>query len=295
MNKITYREIDYNKDVPEIVALLRLGLNSRHSEAGFLWKHYNNPFGKSQGLIAEDGELIVGVRLFMQWQFQRSGKIVKALRPVDTVTRPSYRGKGIFKKLTLEGLDKFGDQYELIFNTPNKNSRAGYLKMGWKDFNRSSHFSLAFVVPLLQEKGTVKDVHVEDIDTCEDHSKAQFWTTARRKEYLRWRYSKDKYSVYRYSVEEESVYFIYRKEKRRQISTIILYEIIGNPLLHTRGVKKMMSHEKIFFVYYLNNCSTNLVFSLKLKRGASDVVLRNDKNKVENDMCFCAGDLEAIF
>ena len=295
MSKITFREINYDKDVAEVVALLQLGLNSRHSEASFLWKHYNNPFGKSQGLIAEEGGKIVGLRLFMQWQFRRGQKTLSAIRPVDTVTHPAYRGKGIFKKLTLEALDRYGDQYELIFNTPNTNSREGYLKMGWKDFSKNLHFSLAFVIPLLQMKGNIKNLCIEGIGNCPVENRNNLWRTARGKEYFQWRYSEDKYLACQYTLGIENVFIIYRKEKRRHISTVIIFEIIGNPLLHTSAVKKMMSYEKVYGVYFLSNCSTNLAFSLNFKRRISQVVLRNDQNNVEEDLCFCAGDLEAVF
>ena len=69
-----------------------------------MWKHYDNPFGKSYGLLARDKNIIVGARMFMFWEFRKANRVLRAIRPVDTITHPEYRGKGIFKKLTYKGL-----------------------------------------------------------------------------------------------------------------------------------------------------------------------------------------------
>lgn len=124
-----------DSDRKQIIDLLRASLGEStipKSEELWSWKHEQNPFGSSYVLVAEqDGELI-GVRAFMKWQFQRRGKLYKVLRAVDTVTHPAHKGKGIFKKLTLQLADRCkADGYHFIFNTPNDQSLPGYLKMGW--------------------------------------------------------------------------------------------------------------------------------------------------------------------
>lgn len=100
----------------------------------FAWKHLRNPFGLSPGWVAEvDGE-VVGVRLFMRWDFRRDGSVVRAVRAVDTATHPEHQGQGIFRRLTMEGLDGLrADGIEFVFNTPNAQSGPGYLKMGWRE------------------------------------------------------------------------------------------------------------------------------------------------------------------
>lgn len=124
-----------DRDRKQIIELLRASLGEStipKSEELWSWKHDQNPFGSSYVLVAEqDGELI-GVRAFMKWQFHRRGKLFKVLRAVDTVTHPAHKGKGIFKKLTLQLVDRCkADGYHFIFNTPNEQSLPGYLKMGW--------------------------------------------------------------------------------------------------------------------------------------------------------------------
>jgi GNAT superfamily N-acetyltransferase len=122
-------------DIPTIVDLLKNSLGEGlmpKSERYWRWKHVDNPFGVSPVLLCWDEGKLIGVRAFMRWEWRSDGQIFRALRAVDTATHPDHQGKGIFKKLTLSLVDyckQEGDHF--IFNTPNQQSRPGYLKMGW--------------------------------------------------------------------------------------------------------------------------------------------------------------------
>lgn len=100
----------------------------------FAWKHDLNPFGVSPIWLAESelGEL-VGVRVFLRWEFiGAGGETIKMVRAVDTATHPDWQGQGIFTKLTLGALEDVKAEGVCgVFNTPNDQSRPGYLKMGW--------------------------------------------------------------------------------------------------------------------------------------------------------------------
>jgi GNAT superfamily N-acetyltransferase len=100
----------------------------------FEWKHVENPFGASPSWVALDGPRIVGFRTFMRWEWvDGAGDVHRAVRAVDTATHPEYQGRGIFKLLTMHALDAFEREgIEFVFNTPNDQSRPGYLKMGWQ-------------------------------------------------------------------------------------------------------------------------------------------------------------------
>jgi glycosyltransferase involved in cell wall biosynthesis/predicted N-acetyltransferase YhbS len=103
----------------------------------FSWKHERNVFGPSPAWVAIDDGRVVAVRLFMRWEFQRNGEVLRAVRAVDTATDPDYQGRGLFTALTLRGLDELRtDGVDLVFNTPNDQSRPGYLKMGWREVGR---------------------------------------------------------------------------------------------------------------------------------------------------------------
>src|SRR5680860_590290 len=125
---------------PEILELLTSTLGrpntSRDGEL-FRWKHARNPFGASPMWVAVAQDEIVGLRTFLRWEFQCGERILRAVRAVDTATRPDYQGRGIFTKLTLVGVDALrAEGVDFVFNTPNDRSRPGYLKMGWQTVGR---------------------------------------------------------------------------------------------------------------------------------------------------------------
>lgn len=123
-------------DVPSIVSLLRTSLGEKllpKSEAYWKWKHEQNPFGPSAVLLALENGEAVGVRAFMRWQWTDRERTYNAVRAVDTATHPRYHGRGIFKTLTLQLVTNMrGEGVDFIFNTPNRQSMPGYLKMGWQ-------------------------------------------------------------------------------------------------------------------------------------------------------------------
>ena len=127
-------------DEPAVLALLGAALaggpTGERTSAFFRWKHMDNPFGRSYGLVATDDETgqLIGVRLFLRWQLRAGTTTVPAVRAVDTATHPDHQGRGIFTKLTLRALDDLDTEgVALVFNTPNAASKPGYLKMGWQE------------------------------------------------------------------------------------------------------------------------------------------------------------------
>ncbi len=125
-------------DSQGVLAVVRASLPgsaaTHKTENYWRWKHIENPFGESVGTLAKaesTGE-VVAVRSFMQWRFSTGTSNLIAVRAVDTATAKMWRGKGIFKKLTMEAIkDLEVAGVDLIFNTPNQNSAPGYIKMGW--------------------------------------------------------------------------------------------------------------------------------------------------------------------
>ena len=124
------------QDTAAIITVLKKSLGeARLQKSDEIWKYkqVHNPFGASLVLLAVENKTIIGVRALMQWQWQHHTQMYNAYRAVDTATLPQHQGKGIFKKLTLTAvnhLKSLGTAF--IFNTPNKQSKPGYLKMGWE-------------------------------------------------------------------------------------------------------------------------------------------------------------------
>jgi GNAT superfamily N-acetyltransferase len=135
---LTVRDLE-PRDEPAVLSLLGASLaggpTGERTAEFFRWKHTANPFGRSPALVAEADGRVVGLRIFLRWEFATGGRTVPAVRAVDTATHPDFQGRGIFRGLTMALLDRLGgdpDGPELVFNTPNGNSLPGYLKMGWE-------------------------------------------------------------------------------------------------------------------------------------------------------------------
>lgn len=128
-----------DSDLGEVLDVMRASLGesdvNQRTEALFRWKHFDNPFGRSIILVADAGGRIAGLRAFMRWELRDpKGAVVRAVRPVDTATHPDFQRMGIFRNLTMAALDVArSDGTNLVFNTPNAQSGAGYRKMGWSD------------------------------------------------------------------------------------------------------------------------------------------------------------------
>ncbi len=127
-------------DREQILALLGVSLgwddDTRYREL-FAWKHERNPFGRSLAWVVERDGRVVAVRLFMRWMFRRGGSTLHAVRAVDTATHPDHQGHGLFTALTTHALEACrAEGVAFVFNTPNAQSRPGYLKMGWREVGR---------------------------------------------------------------------------------------------------------------------------------------------------------------
>jgi GNAT superfamily N-acetyltransferase len=129
-----------DEDLPQVLDLLQSSLGwipDAQYAAFYRWKHHDNPFGRSPAWVAVDRDRIVGLRVWLRWRFTRSGRSWDAVRAVDTATHPEYQGRGIFRLLTTASLDTLrGEGVAHVFNTPNEQSRPGYLKMGWVEVGK---------------------------------------------------------------------------------------------------------------------------------------------------------------
>ena len=128
-------------DLPALIELAEAALGwprDDPNEAYVRWKHFENPAGHSPMWLAErDGEP-VGFRTFLRWRFRTGdGETVEAVRAVDPATSPAHLRHGIFRQLTLHGVEQVkAMNIGFVFNTPNAKSQEGYLKMGWQTVGR---------------------------------------------------------------------------------------------------------------------------------------------------------------
>jgi len=108
--------------------------NSNFNEKKFHRKYIKNIYGPSIIVLAYKEKCCVGARAF--WRNDIND--LKAYQPCDTGVLSEYRGYGIFKKMTYGALELIDDN-TLIYNFPNDNSYSGYLKMGWKLYNKKKY------------------------------------------------------------------------------------------------------------------------------------------------------------
>ncbi|MFC3880931.1 GNAT family N-acetyltransferase [Algoriphagus namhaensis] len=222
-----------DSDIPAIIDLLSASLGDSlipKTESLWKWKHQDNPFGTSPVLLAEEGSTLVGLRAFLKWEFEADGKIYFACRAVDTATHPDHQGKGIFKKLTSTLLDEVGASgIDFIYNTPNKKSTPGYLKMGWEKWGKLP-LKLQFHV------GTGNNQHPLDPAPWSSIAPlvAQLESPASQNEtgailkpgYLKWRYLDCPLFPYYFLTDHNSFLIFYRiKESRlgRELRTCDLF------------------------------------------------------------------------
>jgi GNAT superfamily N-acetyltransferase len=126
-----YQPADEDRVLTLLVLSLGNGRAFARDSAFWQWKHFQNPFGASLLMLA-DGAEVLGLRAFLRWRFQAEGRVLHAVRAVDTATHPAYRRFGVFTTLTRQTVEQArAEGVDLIFNTPNRYSLPGYLKLGW--------------------------------------------------------------------------------------------------------------------------------------------------------------------
>ena len=234
MTTIAVRPFDA-RDQPAILDLMHTALGERpglrRSQELFAWKHFDNPFGRSLMLVAEDDEGIVGFRAFMRWELDTpDGERLRCVRAVDTATHPRARRRGVFRTLTNEAVVAAGTEgVDLIFNTPNPRSGAGYVTMGWREVGRIG----ALIRPRLRGwlSTSTEIARLEGGSLWDDRRisdrRPQGLRTPRTKEYLTWRYKAHPTAGYRV-IETETAAAVLRLNTRRGRRELVVSDLFGN-------------------------------------------------------------------
>lgn len=262
------------QDKPAIIDLLKKSLGEStipKSELLWNWKHEQNPFGQSYVLLAEENQTLVGLRAFMQWEWQRDNQIYKAIRAVDTATHPDFQGKGIFKKLTLHQLGICKQEgVSFVFNTPNSQSKPGYLKMGWVEQGKlpikfkvlrplSLAYSRFFNEKKINEGEDLISPSVTwnpDITHLAKKTQQQkgVMTSHLSPQYLSWRYEKNPLFSYNHFTDGSKFLLISRIKKHSFALELRMVEfILLQPNADVKLLNKEMKKQVIHF------CKTNKI------------------------------------
>lgn len=99
------------------------------------WKYILNPLASphEKVVVAVDRDKIVGARNLLLAEMWVKDRKVKSAQPCDTMVHPEYRGKGLFSRMNQVAIEHFKERdYAFFYNSPNHQSRPGYLKQGWR-------------------------------------------------------------------------------------------------------------------------------------------------------------------
>jgi GNAT superfamily N-acetyltransferase len=176
--------------------------------AFFRWKHEQNPAGSSPSWVAVDDGEVIAFRTYLRWAFESDGERLEMARAVDTATDPAHQGRGLFRRLTLRSVDDLtAAGVDAVFNTPNDQSRPGYLKMGWHQLGRPTigvRPASLRKLPVLRQARTSSEKWSEPCTIGEPAADAlaasgvaelaaagprHGWSTPRTASYLAWRYA----------------------------------------------------------------------------------------------------------
>ena len=241
-----------NGDLDSVLDLLRASLGEsallRRTSELFAWKHFHNPFGRSILLVAEADDRIVGLRAFMRWELVTpDGNTVSCVRAVDTATHPQYQRRGIFRSLTEAAIAEANAQeVDMVFNTPNPKSGAGYLKMGWHVVGDIGVLAapcrgLFGARPPSDGVGDVTDFLVTPQPVTgldfEDRS-ARGLRTPRSPEYLRWRFAGHPTARY-FRIDAGDSTCVVRPNVRNHRREVVLSDVLGpSPRSAIRATRK---------------------------------------------------------
>lgn len=253
------------QDIPEILKVLKASLgetSSQKTEEVWRFKHIDNPFGKSLVLLALENDQIIGVRAFMRWKWQRGDQVFSAFRAVDTATHPNHRGKGVFKKLTLKALEigkERGDNF--VFNTPNSQSKPGYLKMGWKEVDKL-RISLRPVNPFYWNSSKFSKEYPQNLTSTDEPDFLKEFNkrlaekprlfTPKDPAYLKWRYVQNPIQDYKVLATSHLFLAGYVKKQGR-FRELRMSEVIKSPDVSNGDLKKeLKSWARKYGVHFIS-------------------------------------------
>lgn len=207
--------------------------------AFFRWKHLDNPFGTSPAWGAWVDDRFVAFRTLLHWRLTLDERSLQLVRAVDTATDPDMQGKGLFKKLTTHAVESLTESgVDAVFNTPNDQSRPGYLKMGWQRLGRptllvqpSSPAALARMVRARvaaekwSEPVTVGEPATAVVDEARPATSGG-WATPRTPEYLAWRYGFE--PLHYRAIEVKGGHAIFRVRRRGPLREVAIVDWLSD-------------------------------------------------------------------
>ena len=223
-------------DIPDVLSALGDAFSREFTDDWFRWKHRDNPSGESYGLVAEDKDGFLGVRLFLRWRFDWMGGQLHCLRPCDTVTVPRSRRRGVFKALTERAMSEVAGDADFLFNTPNEQSLPGYLKLGFEQWTTVAQ-GVRIVPP-------GRSPMIEALGASPE-SNPEICVTTRDQPFLEWRYgsrSGFEYTSVTLAQASAPCGLVYRTRPWRGQRLVVVSEIWGTPT-EARTLERAVARE----------------------------------------------------
>jgi hypothetical protein len=291
---LEFRDLDYSKDVKEVVSLIKENLQPEYTEEFLLWKHVNNPFGKSISMVAIEDDKIVGIVFYMRYNLnRRDGSSIKCIRPFDACTDQNLRGNGIFKKLMVECLNKYSSDYELLLANPNANSYSEFIKLGWKEPNHEYHYKIGIVSPFFSRKtGQLKNIDFKGSSELILNNQ-NYAVVGNNLRFVKWRYKADIYKIKEFLRSDSKNYIIYRIDTLKGLKCIVLCDFYGDEKVIDEVIKQVCKLEGLYLVYYLSNKFTNNIhFLYRIRHKKAIIVYKENNFQLPLDLVISLGDLE---
>ncbi len=116
-----YEIVDYSNEYSnDVIEIFQDVFKSDRDNEFLEWENETNPSGESIIKLALKDSRIIGHICFWLFKMKVSDKTVLSGQAIDTMVHPEYRGKGIFEKLSLSGIETgLGKEMELCFRFPN--------------------------------------------------------------------------------------------------------------------------------------------------------------------------------
>ncbi len=169
----------------------------------FKWKFEESPYGKAVLSCAIENQKIVGCVAYGMGFILFNGTTYSCALSYETFVHPEYQGKGIFKKLILEGEKELqAKSISFLYNFPNASSLPGFRKMNWKLNNNILTYRIKLISILkvllnfkslkssfISNASNIKECLTIDISSFSMNNPVDdiirpLWT----KEYLKWRF-----------------------------------------------------------------------------------------------------------
>lgn len=122
---------DGDISLQKVVNLQNIVYEGKHTfkSDGFRQWYLNNPMGRVISFNAFWGDELVAHYACIPYKMEIQGRVVIGLFDMATVTHPSHRGKGIFRKLAQTTYDYAKEHgFEFVLGVANANSFPGYMK-----------------------------------------------------------------------------------------------------------------------------------------------------------------------